>query len=408
MVSIVTETIRTSAVLGLRLVVQAGSLLLIARLLGPERFGVFSGVAALAVLMGSLSTAGMHLILLEAMSRDASKRDCILAYAIPSILTVGSLLLVIYGMMIIHILRINEYFLLMFIVGISELLVQPFILLRVSEWHALGKVSASQLLQLTPLLLRLMVIIFLSLFSFSTNFEIYIFGYILSSLIVCIFCGYLSQNKLPAWRQWRLPRREQFSNAFGFAAINVSKAAPAELDKTMALQLLSTGSSGIYMAGSRVVGAISLPIIAMTLSVLPHLFRNKDKPNGKQLIKAMFSVALIYGVFLMMVVWFAAPKFNFLFGENYNGIADVIQLLCFSIPALALRLVAGNTLMAMGKPWMRVFFELIGMSVMILSGIILVCLGGAKLMPFSLIISEWTMAFVGIGLILRLRRSRGL
>jgi len=44
-------TVRTSVVLGLRLVVQAGTLLIVARMLGPGAFGVFAGVAALAVLL---------------------------------------------------------------------------------------------------------------------------------------------------------------------------------------------------------------------------------------------------------------------------------------------------------------------------------------------------------------------
>ncbi|MGH8403185.1 MAG: lipopolysaccharide biosynthesis protein, partial [Gammaproteobacteria bacterium] len=51
-------TIRTGIVLGLRLLVQAGTLLLVARLLGPREYGAFAGVAALAVMLGTLATFG--------------------------------------------------------------------------------------------------------------------------------------------------------------------------------------------------------------------------------------------------------------------------------------------------------------------------------------------------------------
>ena len=47
------STLKTTAVLGVRLFVQAGTLLIVARMLGPEQFGVFVGVAALAVMLGA-------------------------------------------------------------------------------------------------------------------------------------------------------------------------------------------------------------------------------------------------------------------------------------------------------------------------------------------------------------------
>ena len=55
-------TIRTSFVLGLRLLVQADMLLIVARMLGPHQFGAFAGVAALAVILGTLLTFGIHLV----------------------------------------------------------------------------------------------------------------------------------------------------------------------------------------------------------------------------------------------------------------------------------------------------------------------------------------------------------
>ena len=42
-------TVRTSFVLGLRVLVQAGTLLLIARTLRPDRFGAFAGAPASAI-----------------------------------------------------------------------------------------------------------------------------------------------------------------------------------------------------------------------------------------------------------------------------------------------------------------------------------------------------------------------
>ena len=90
------STIQTSFVLGLRLLIQAGTLLLVARMLGPNEFGIFAGVAALAVLIGTFSTFGTHLVLLGEMSKDPHQREHILSYAVPTTLIGGSLLFVLY------------------------------------------------------------------------------------------------------------------------------------------------------------------------------------------------------------------------------------------------------------------------------------------------------------------------
>lgn len=76
-------TIQTSFVLGLRLLVQAGTLLLVARMLEPFEFGAFAGIVALAVLLGTFSTFGTHLVLLGEMSKDPYQREHILSYASP-------------------------------------------------------------------------------------------------------------------------------------------------------------------------------------------------------------------------------------------------------------------------------------------------------------------------------------
>src|SRR5690606_26276479 len=88
--------LRTSLVLFVRLLVQAGALLLVARLLGSHEFGAFAAVAALAVLFGTMSTLGTHLVLLGQVSKDPRRSAEVLSYAVPTTVVCGSLLLIPY------------------------------------------------------------------------------------------------------------------------------------------------------------------------------------------------------------------------------------------------------------------------------------------------------------------------
>ncbi|CBL46678.1 Hypothetical protein HDN1F_30950 [gamma proteobacterium HdN1] len=398
------STLRTSAVLGLRLVVQAGTLLLIARLLGPGQFGAFAGVAALAVLLGTLSTFGTHLVLLGEVSKDRGRREQVLPYAIPCTILCGSLLLITYQAACLWWLEVrNISTSVLLLVGITETLFQPLLALMVSEHHAIGFIARSQLLQLLPMVLRLGTAGLVFFWQPSQPLSAYAVGYAMASVFALIYNLRKLPMCWPSWREWRLPSKNEWSGALGYAAINITKAGPGELDKALAARLLSYGSAGIYVAGARVVGALVLPIIAMTLSALPRLFRHGHGAAGRNLLVWMYGAALIYSIFLASVLWLVAPGFNLVFGVHYVGISDVIRLLCIAIPGMALRLVSGNALMALGKPWMRVGFEAVGLATLALASVWLVDSRGAQGLPLALAFAEWGMAIVGACLVMQAR-----
>ena len=127
-------TIQTSFVLGLRLLVQAGTLLLVARMLGPVEFGAFAGIAALAVLLGTFSTFGTHLVLLGEMSKDPHQREHILSYAVPTTLTGGCLLFVLHlGICELIFADILLPLSILVCIGITEIILLPLYVLPTME-----------------------------------------------------------------------------------------------------------------------------------------------------------------------------------------------------------------------------------------------------------------------------------
>jgi O-antigen/teichoic acid export membrane protein len=157
-----------------------------------------------------------------------------------------------------------------------------------------------------------------------------------------------------------------------------------------------------------VIGAATLPVIAMMLSALPRLFREgQDRPRRTTyLLRWIFGAALAYSVALAVVLWFIAPVFVWLFGPKYHGIEHVIHWLCLAVPGMALRMAAGSVLMALGKPWMRVGFELGGLVVLIVAALALAPRLAWSGLPLALACSEWSMAMLGWLLISASRRSR--
>lgn len=399
-------TVRTSFVFGLRLLVQAGTLLLVARLLGPTQFGAFAGVAALAVLLGTLSTFGTHLVLLSEVSKDPTRREQVLRYALPTTMACGGVLLVVFVLTSMLLLPDGEIALgVLLAIGVAEMLIQPLFALLAAEWLGLERTARSQVLQTLPLVLRLLAAAAVLILGFSQPLVAYGYGYGLATTLAWgVAMGYI-HGPWPAPRAWRWPSRAELRESVGYAVLNITAMGPAELDKTLAAKLLSLPAAGLYAAGARVVGAATLPVIALMLSALPRLFREGQSQAGRtaHLLRWIFGATALYSVALAIVLWWCAPVFVWLFGGRYEGIEATIRALCVAAPGMALRMAAGSSLMALGKPWMRAGFEVVGLLVLTLAATVLTARLGTHGMPVALACAEWLMAVLGAGLILHVR-----
>lgn len=395
-------TMRTTGVLGLRLAVQAGTLLLVARMLGPEQFGAFAGVAALAVILGTLATFGTHLVLLGEVSKESVRRAQVLPYAVPFTLLCGSALLVTY--LLICTTALHEAGVPMTVLvalGATETLLQPLFVLPAMEHLGLGRIARSQLLQTLPLALRLGAAAIVFLLAPADPLTLYGYGYFTASVVALGFALATLPAPWPGLRVWRLPRRAELKEAAGYAALAITATSPAELDKTLATRLLPLAGAGLYAAGARVIGAATLPVIAMMLSALPRLFREgRNQPKRTaHLLRWIFAAAFGYSLALGAVLWFLAPAFVWVFGEKYAGIQHTIHWLTLAVPGMALRITAGSILMAVGRPWIRAGFELAGLVTLISAATVLTPRIGAIGMPLALACSEWIMAMIGLSFV---------
>jgi len=405
---IVKSTFQTSFVLGLRLLIQAGTLLLVARMLGPSQFAAFAGIAALAVLLGTFSTFGTHILMLVEVSKDRTQRENILSYAVPTTLIMGSLIFLIY---IFLCLLLFENFTLplqiIFCIGFTEIVLLPVYLLATTEELALEKTAISQLLMIFPLALRAFAVTVVMIIDTNFPLEFYSWLYLVSGLLALGCMKLYKPNSWLKFGQWRFAKKREIKNSSGYAILALTAAGPGELDKMLAVKILSVGAGGLYIAASRVIGAATLPVTALLLSLLPRLFRDGkiSLQRSRQLNNLILSCVFVYSVTLAALIWSIAPWVEWLFGHKYQGMTEMLQWLCFSVPALSLRLSIVSMLMTMERPWLRVGVEILGMFVLIINAIIFYPIFGVIGMALALALAEWLMVLIGYLIVLKLQIS---
>ncbi|ENO85490.1 lipopolysaccharide biosynthesis protein [Thauera aminoaromatica] len=395
-------TLRTSLILGVRLAMQAGTLLLVARVLGPERFGEFAGVAALAVVIGTLSSFGTNLVFLGEVSKEPGRRMHVLAYALPTTLLCGTLLLAVYLLFAgVYLSASGVSLMVLLAIGAAEILLQPLFAFLSNEHLAMERIARSQVVISLPLVMRLLAASLVFMVDAADPLAAFSFGYLIASAIALSLATATSSAPWPTLRDWRLPSRSELHQSSGYAALAFTACGPGEIDKTLAAVLLTPSSSGLYAAGTRVIGAVTLPVIAMLLSALPRLFRegHTQPRETTRLLRWILVAALLYSALITAVLWLAAPAFMGLFGPGYEGISQMIQWLCLAVPGMALRIAAGSMLMALGRPWMRAGFEIAGVIVLLVCSLMLTGRLGGTGMAVALACAEWTMAALGLALI---------
>lgn len=393
------STIRTSFVLGMRLLIQTATLLLVARLLGASNYGLFAGITALAVLIGTFSTFGTHLVLLGEVSKSPTRCAQILSYAIPTTLIFSSILFLLYiGICSLLFYSLSPSLIVIICIGLTEIILLPLFLLSTIEELALGKTAQSQLWVIFPLALRT-VAAALVLFIDSAEPLILFSWLYLGSAVIALYCRKLF--KPDAWlnpKGWRLANKQELKNSAGYAALAVTAAGPTELDKMLAVKLLPLGMSGIYVAAARVMGAVALPIMALLLVVLPRLFRTHDTlaNSSSKLNTWIVITVLIYSAAISSVLWWFAPWIELVFGSHYHGMTNLLRWLCYVIPLLLLRISLANILMSMDKPWLRALIETLGMVILVLSAVILSSYFSVLGIIFALAVSEATMVILSL------------
>jgi len=371
----------------------------VARLLGASDYGLFAGIAALAVLTGTFSTFGTHLVLLGEVSKSPTVCSQILSYAVPTTLIFGCGLFLLY-MIICSLLfySLHPSLLVIIFIGLTEIILLPLFLLSTIEELALGKTAQSQLLIIFPLILRTFAVCIVMFMESSEPLILFSCLYFGSALIALYFRKLFKPDAWLRPKDWRLANKQELKNSAGYAALALTAVGPTELDKMLAVKLLPLGVSGIYVATARVMGAVSLPIMALLLAALPKLFRTHGTSvkSPSRLNIWIITMVLIYGVVISNILWWIAPWIELVFGPHYNGMTDLLRWFCYVIPLLLLRISLANILMSKNKPWLRALIEVLGMVILVLSAVIFSSYFSVLGIILALVVSEATMTILSL------------
>lgn len=403
------SSVLTTGVLALRLITQAATLVLLTRLLQPALYGHYASVASLAVVMGLLPSLGSGYVLLSRASGNLSAAAGIWRYAWPLTTGIGVLLWPIYIGLAFWLSEGELAWEVLLLIGAAELLATPFTTLLSFALQASERVPLSQLLQWLPLGLRVLAALPCFLLPLTQRLPTYAGLQLIASLVGLLLGWWVIRRHVPL--DWR-PRRAtlgELKDGSTYAAMLLVAANPTELDKIVAVRQVGAAEAGLYTAGSRVMGALVMPVLAMLLSAQPRLFRHARTADGDmtRLVKLLFAAALAWGIISGVLLALASPLLPWLFGSSYAQTARLMPWMAITAPFLSVRLAAGSVLVASGHPLERIAFEFFGIASLLIGMLVLTKSYGVFGLIAAVIVAEVAMALLGTGMVVRrLRRGR--
>jgi O-antigen/teichoic acid export membrane protein len=311
---------------GLRLMLQAAYFVLLARSLGPAQYGAFVAVVALAATLSPFAGLGTSNLFIRNVR--SGKRDPGLCWG-NGLLAAASSGVGLTGI----VLLINHFFHLQKLSIVLWICISDLLLVRITELAAFGfgaidRAKENMLQTVFASLLRLLSIMFLSVFLHPVTLAWWVGMYVVASVIGALY------SFQRAHMLWGKPRvniasfREDISEGLYFSLGTAASTIYNDIDKVM-LGKVSFAAAGLYAAAYRIVDVSMTPVRSLASAAYPHFFKlgTEGIRSTSAFAYTQMRRATLYTAILVPALWFVAPLLPLILGPRYADTAVALRWL---------------------------------------------------------------------------------
>jgi O-antigen/teichoic acid export membrane protein len=328
------DTTHLSIGQGFRLVIQAAYFVLIARSLGPEAYGAFVTVVAMAALLGPFSGLGTANLFIKNVR--SGKREASICWGNGILVTVLSgTLLSCLGVGLSALLHLKTVPLVVSMVCVADLVLLKVTELAASGFAAMDRMKQTSIQSVVVSLFRLAGIVALVVTVHPVTLDVWVLIYLLTTLLGTLYalvkCGQLWGGPVVDLRALR----EDAAEGVFFSIAGSATTIYNDIDKIMLSRLADLAATGVYGAAYRVIDVTMTPVRSLAAAAYPHFFRKGVGGMSQTYPYALSLIAKtsIYGAFASAGLWLMAPILPHILGKQYGAVLPAIRWLAL-IPFL--------------------------------------------------------------------------
>lgn len=349
---------------GVRILAQLAWVVLLARTLGAEGYGVFSGIAGLAITVGGFVGLGLGLKMYQDVAREPSlfverwSQACM--GVVWSIAPTGGILFLLAAMMFHEISLLT-----LLLIGGAELIGAPLVSLAAFAYASKGRVIAAAAAPVVMAIARVLAV--LAMISIHARPELVTYATLHALFTGAAAVAVLASAALKLGAHWH-PARLTFleiKEGLGFSALWASGIAFGALDKALVLKDSNAGVAGAYAASQRFASIVAMPVEALVAAALPRMFRRgAGLQESPRLIPMLFLATSMYGMIAGVCLYWGADMLIWLLGPTFESTTAATRMLAIYVPVYSLRILAAHMLLAHGAVRYRVVAEILAIVVM--------------------------------------------
>jgi O-antigen/teichoic acid export membrane protein len=328
------DTTHLSIGQGFRLVIQAAYFVLIARSLGPDAYGAFVTVVAMAALLGPFSGLGSPNLFIKNVR--SGKREAATCWGNGILITVLSgTVLSALGAAMSWVLGLKTPPFVTFIVCISDLVLVKVTDLAAFGFTALDRMTQTSIQSVVVSLLRLGGIATLIMVAHPVTLDRWAVVYLLTSLLGTAYAV------AKGCQLWGRPAtdlqalREDVTEGVFFSIAGSAATVYNDIDKIMLSRLADLAATGVYGAAYRVIDVTMTPVRSLAAAAYPRFFREGAGGMAATYRYALSLIAktALYGLLASAGLWLLAPALPHVLGSRYDSVVPVVRWLAL-IPLL--------------------------------------------------------------------------
>jgi O-antigen/teichoic acid export membrane protein len=341
----------------LRIVLQAGSLILLTHAFGVKTYGVLAGATSLYITLAQFVGLGTGTALLRHVSQQREAHARMRATQNTYLLTGLAALLVAWP---ISVLVVGNQAppLALACLATAELMIAPALLPYSYLFQAEERLFPSGAMQTLAPIARIIAVVAALLMNVR-DLGSYAFLHLATVTLVVVVTLLLVHRKPPTQAEVQSPLaaiREGLPYMISSATITAS----SELDKTILLRVQGSAVTGIYTAAYRVMQAATLPVNALILAAMPRLFRSTHG-DAPRLTRLLLIAVLAYSVTAAVGLALLSPWLHLVLGVEFIPSEAILRAFCINVITGCVRQLITGRLTASDKQRSRNVIEIIGL-----------------------------------------------
>jgi O-antigen/teichoic acid export membrane protein len=317
-----------------RILLQAGSLVLMTHVFGAKGYGALAGVTALYITLAQFVGLGSGVALVRSLARSSDAQAARMLATKRAYLGSGLLAFVLAWPCSIAILGdVMSAYALAYL-AVAELIAAP-TLMPFVYWHQAREnmFASGAMVTLAPIA-RICAAATTALVG-TTDLTIYAALHLGWLAFIVTMTHFLTQLPHP-YDQKPNSILQTVREGLPYAISGATLTAGNELDKTILLRTQGDVVAGQYTAAYRIMQAATLPVNSLILAATPRMFK-LAADSGKTLFWNMLIATTAYALLAGLALGLLSPYVNWLLGEEFVRSSILLRIMCFVLLASCIK-----------------------------------------------------------------------